>query len=275
MKTAVITGAASGLGRAIALHYSNPELVAEQWQIVIADIQDAEGQKVVEEISSVGGKAYYFHCDISMASDFEALARFTEDTTGGCNLLVNCAGIADAGTLMGTNEEDWQRMISLDLMSCVWGSKAFVPLLKKTALASEHTAIVNIASFAGIALMPGMMTYNVAKAGVIAFSETLRCELINDNIHVAVACPSFFKTNLTNSMISSDEATKARIIRWMEKSGITAERVAADIAKAVSSKEFMVLSHKETKQYYRNSRWFPKFMQKQKSKAMMFAKSKK
>ncbi len=275
MKTAVITGAASGLGRAIAHHYSNPDLVGEKWQIIIADIQDEEGHNVVNEINTKGGKAHYFHCDISKLADFNALAQFTADATGGCNLMVNCAGIASASTLMGSDEAEWQRMISLDLMSCVWGSKAFIPLLKQTATPSDAVAIVNVASFAGIALMPGMMTYNVAKAGVIALSETLRCELFKDNIHVAVACPSFFKTNLTQSMISSDDATKDRINRWMEKSGVTAEIVAADIANAVSQKKFMVLSHKDSKKFYRNSRWFPNFTSKQKTRSIMFAKAKK
>ncbi len=270
MKTAVITGAASGLGKAIAFHYSNPALVGEKWQIIVADIQDEEGQKVVSEINSNGGKAQYFRCDISNPSDFDALAKYTEDSTGNCNLMVNCAGIASAGTLMGADETEWQRMITLDLMSCVWGSKSFIPLLRKTASPDEHTAIVNIASFAGIALMPGMMTYNVAKAGVIALSETLRCEQFRNNIHVAVACPAFFKTNLTDSMITSDDATKDRINHWMENSGVTAAGVAADIAKAVNEKEFMVLSDKGSKKFYRMSRWFPNMIGKKKTQSKMF-----
>jgi NAD(P)-dependent dehydrogenase (short-subunit alcohol dehydrogenase family) len=270
MKTAVITGAASGLGKAIALHYSNPTLAGEPWQIIIADIQDAEGQKVANEINSNGGSAQYFHCDISKPSDFEELAKYTEDATGRCDLMVNCAGIASAGSLMSTDEEQWQKLISLDLMSVIWGSKAFIPLLKKTAKPDAHAAIINIASFAGIALMPGMMTYNVTKAGVIAFSETLRCELFKSNIHVGVSCPSFFKTNLTNSMSDVDEATLERINRWMENSGVTAADVAADIANAVTNKEFMILSHKETKKMYRISRWFPNYLRKQKTKIKMF-----
>ncbi len=270
MKTAVITGAASGLGKAIAERYSNPKLVNDPWQIIIADIQDSEGQKVVQEINNNGGTAQYFHCDISKPSDFDELAKYTENATGRCDLMVNCAGIASAGSLMSTNAAEWQKLIALDLMSVVWGSKAFVPLLKKTATPNQHATVINIASFAGIALMPGMMTYNVTKAGVIAFSETLRCELFNSNVHVGVACPSFFKTNLTDSMTGSDEETKQRINRWMENSGVTAADVAADIANAVINKEFMILSHKETKKIYRMSRWFPNYLRKQKTKTKMF-----
>lgn len=148
-------------------------------------------------------------------------------------------------------------------MSCVRGAKAFIPLLKKSASEGSPNAIANVASFAGVALMPGMMTYNVAKAGVIAFSETLRCELKRDNIHVAAACPSFFKTNLTSSMISSDPATIKRVEGWMEKSSLTAESVAKDIADGLNDKLSLIFSDKSMKKTYGRITWFYyKFMRK-------------
>lgn len=258
MKTVVVTGAASGLGKAIAKHYA--EL---SYHIIIADIQDEAGQTAVDEIVKTGGKADYFHCDISKTDDFTALVYFTEQTTGQCNILVNNAGVAAAGTLLESSEEEWQRLIELDLMSCVRGAKAFIPLLKKSASLESPNAIANVASFAGVALMPGMMTYNVAKAGVIAFSETLRCELKRDNIHVAAACPSFFKTNLTSSMISSDPATIKRVEGWMEKSPLTAESVAKDIADGLNNKLSLIFSDKSMKKHYRRITWFYyKFMRK-------------
>jgi len=134
-------------------------------------------------------------------------------------------------------------------MSCVRGSKAFIPLLKSSASKTDPTTIVNVASLAGIAQMPGMITYNVVKAGVIALSESLRSELAKDHIHVAVVCPSFFKTNLTNSMISSDEATINRVNSWMEKSELTAESVASDIEKGVAQQQNIILSDKKIKPY--------------------------
>ncbi len=260
MKTAVITGAASGLGKAIAMKFAQ-----QNWQIIVADIQDEAGKAVVDKINHSGGQAHYFHCDIGQVADFKALADFTEATTGNCHFLANNAGIASTGTLMETDEAEWERMLSLDLMSCIRGSKAFIPLLKKSATPQQPAAIVNTASFAGIALMPGMMSYNVTKAAVIAFSETLRAELFQYNIHVGVACPSFFKTNLTDSMTNADDATVARVTRWMENSGVTADTVAKDIFNAVRDREFLILTHKETKKFYKMSRWFPKFMQKKKN----------
>ncbi len=240
MKTIVITGAASGLGKAIAHHYNQ-----QNWTVIIADIQDELGAEVVAELNEKGpadAKSYYFHCDISHVADFEALARFTEETTGQCNILVNNAGIASTGTLMESDEDEWERMIRLDLMSCVRGSKAFIPLLKKSATEESPNAIVSTASFAGIALMPGMMSYNVTKAGVIAFTKTLRDELKYDHIHVAAACPSFFKTNLTDSMTNVDSETIARVNRWMEQSALSAESVAKDIAEGVENKTTVIIS---------------------------------
>ena len=250
MKTAVITGAASGLGKAVANYYAK-----QGWQIIVADIQEQAGNESVNEIIANGGKAYFFHCDIAKPENFAALASFTKSTTGQCNLLVNSAGVASSGTLMDSNEAEWQRLINLDLMSCVHASKAFIPLLRESASPSSTNAIVNVASFAGIALMPGMITYNVAKAGVIAFSESLRCELRKEHIHVAAACPSFFKTNLTSSMTSSDPATIERINNWMENSPLTAESVAADIAKGVLKKETLIISDRKIKKYLSLMGW--------------------
>jgi len=250
MSTAVITGAASGLGKAIANYYAK-----QGWEIIVADIQEQAGNEAVNEIIANGGKAYFFNCDIAEPKNFTALAAFTKATTGQCNLLVNSAGVASSGTLMDTNEEEWQRLINLDLMSCIYSSKAFIPLLRESASPSSVNTIVNVASFAGIALMPGMITYNVAKAGVIAFTESLRCEVKKEHIHVAAACPSFFKTNLTASMTSSDPATIERINNWMENSPLTAESVAADIAKGILKKETLIISDIKVKKYLRIMGW--------------------
>ncbi len=244
VKIAVITGGASGLGKAIAIHYAK-----QSWQIIIADINQQAGNIVVDDINNNGGNALFCFCDIGKPESFQTLAQFTEKKSGQCHLLVNNAGVASAGTLMESNEDEWQRLINLDLMSCVRGSKAFIPLLKVSASKSSPSTIVNIASLAGIAQMPGMIAYNVVKAGVIALSESLRSELAKDNIHVAVVCPSFFKTNLTNSMISSDEATINKINTWMEKSELTAESVALDIAEGIIQQKNIILSDKKVKPY--------------------------
>ena len=150
-------------------------------------------------------------------------------------------------------------------MSVIYGTMAMMPLLMK----SQKAHIVSTASFAGIALMPGMMSYNVAKAGVIAFSETLQGEMALQNIGVSVACPAFFQTNLVSSMTGSSEKTKSFVNKQMQTSKVSADDVATDIYKAVENNTFMVISHKESKRQYLIKRLFPNFVLKK--KAQIFA----
>ena len=168
-------------------------------------------------------------------------------------MLVNNAGVASAGKLENTDQTEWQRLINLDLLSVVYGTKALLPLLKQ----SNKAHIVNTASFAGIALMPGMMTYNIAKAGVIAFSETLHGEMSIHNIGVSVACPAFFKTNLVSSMGDVNPKTKSFIDKQMKTSGVSADDVAKNIFDAVNKNTFMIISHKQSRYQYLLKRFFP------------------
>ena len=256
-KVMVITGAASGLGRAIAM------AAAEKgFDIAVADVQDDAGQQTVDEIKAAGAEAVYFHCDVSQAEGLLTLKNAVIEQFGQVDVLVNNAGVGSQGMLEQTTEAEWSRQWQINLMGVVRGCQAFIPQLKK----SSQGAVVNVASFAAIAQAPGMASYNVVKAGVLALSESLRCELASDDIHVSVACPAFFKTNLVASMQDSDEKIKQQINRWMDKSAYTADDVAQMILKSVEQKKFMVLCDNQTKWQYRISRWFPNFFYKQKLK---------
>lgn len=257
MKNILITGAASGLGKAIATLYAN-----KGWNVLVVDIQDDLGTAFVKELNDEGKQAEYYHCDIGQKQSFDDLFETVASLHESIDILVNNAGIASVGTLQNTTENEWQRLIDLDLMSVIYGTKALLPLLLK----SKKAHIVSTASFAGIALMPGMMTYNVAKAGVIAFSETLQGEMSLYDIGVSVACPAFFQTNLVNSMTDASDKTKGFINKQMKTSGVTAQDVATDIYKAVENNQFMVISHKQSRRQFWIKRLFPKFFMKQKNK---------
>ena len=247
-KNILITGAASGLGKALAQLYANIG-----FNVLIVDIQDEIGQAFVEKLQSEGKSAQYYHCNLDSKANIDALFEQIKSDYSYIDILINNAGVASAGTLEQSNQEEWQRLINLDLMSVVYVSKACLPLLKK--LNSAH--IVNIASFAGLANFPAMMTYNVAKAAVIAFSETLLVELSPYNIGVSVACPAFFQTNLVDSMPDASKKTKDFVQGQMQSSKIKADDVASDIAKAVENHTFMVISHKQAKRQYLFKRLFP------------------
>ncbi len=255
MKNILITGAASGLGKAIANKYAN-----HGWRILVVDIQDDLGEGFVKELNDNGKQAEYYHCDIGEKQNFDTLYDQVSVKYGCIDILINNAGVASAGTLESTTEEEWDRLIRLDLMSVIYGTKALLPLLKK----SKKAHIASTASFAGLGLMPGMMTYNVAKAGVIAFSETLHGEMALHNIGVSVICPAFFQTNLISSMKGVSDKTKGFINAQMQTSGVSADDVAKDVFKAIENKVFMIISHKQSKRQYLIKRLFPNFVLKKK-----------
>lgn len=254
MKKIIITGAASGLGKALAEHFSSLG-----WQILAVDIQDEAGKKLVESLQTQGGKAEYYHCNVGDVKEIKSLFQTIASKHSQIDALINNAGVASVGPLESTTEQEWKRLIDIDLMSVIYATQYCLPLLKQSS--SAH--VVNIASFAGLALMPGMMSYNVAKAGVIAFSETLQGELAPYNIGVSVVCPAFFQTNLVESMGDVNEKVRSFIEKQMTTSGISAADVAKDVEKAITNNRFMVISHKSARWQHLFKRWFPKkFMQK-------------
>jgi len=236
----VITGAASGLGRAIALRYAK-----EGWTVCVADMHHERGEETVEMISSrKGGAAFFHYCDVTSNEDLEKVAQAMDERFGGTDIIVNNAGIAAGGAFEDETLAGWERMLSINLMGVVKGCKAFVPRFKRQA----HGHIVNIASMAGLLSMPFMSSYNVAKAGVVSLSETLYGELTPYNIHTTCICPSFFKTNLTESVGDSDKQLVENIQRYMEKSAISADDIADMIYAAVEDKQLFLLPHDKAKE---------------------------
>lgn len=245
----VITGAGSGLGRAIALRFASAG-----WKLAIADVHAARMADTLQQVEQLGGSGFTQPCDVRNQADWQALADQVQSTWGGVDVLVNCAGIATGGSVVDSRFEDWNAVLDINLMGVVRGCKAFVPML----LAQKSGHVVNIASFAGIACPPNMASYNVAKAGVIALSESLRAETIDEGVDVSVACPSFFKTNLTESFANPADAWMKQFTdKVMERSKVTAEDVAADIYDAVQKRRFMVITHKDARLQWRIKRAAP------------------
>ena len=251
----VITGGASGLGQALA-----QQAAQQGWNIVVADINDEAGEATVSDIAATGVKTLYHHCDISKKEDFESLLSAVTGHFGRVDVLVNNAGVASAGFLSETTEDEWERLLQLNVMSCVRGTHVFLPELIKTAQKADNpVAVVNVASLAALMLAPGMMSYNVAKAAVLAFSDSLRGEVDHHNIHVVAACPGFFKTNLVSSMHGVNQQLKDRIEGWMQRSDFTADDVAKDILQAIEKRHFLVLCDAQSRKLNRIKRWFPEF----------------
>ena len=243
-----ITGAASGLGRALAQRFAQ-----EKARVVIADINDGRAGETVAEVTAAGGEALVIHCDITDDASVEQAVATVVETWGGIDVLINNAGVASAGTVTDTSMEDWSWMIETNLLGAVRLCRAWLPLMQRQR--SGH--VINVASAAGIVQSPGMASYNVAKAGMIALSETLQNELRGFGIGVTVACPSFFTTNLMESYRGPSTGVRDMAGKLMKRSKLTAADIADAVYKAMENGELFVFGHGEARIAYHFKRLLP------------------
>jgi NAD(P)-dependent dehydrogenase (short-subunit alcohol dehydrogenase family) len=233
----VITGGGSGLGRALALEYARAG-----WRVAVLDRDGASAEAVAAEVEEAGGKALAFACDVTDAAAVGDASAAIRRGWRGLDVLVNNAGIAGSGTVVDTPDDDWRRIMEVNLFGVVAVCRAFVPAMIRAG--AGH--VVNVASAAGFVSPPGVAAYNVSKAGVISLSETLRVELAPHGIGVSVVCPSFFKTNLLDDFTGSEES-RQMAQRLMEKSPLNADDVARMIRRGVQKRDFMIVPHAEAR----------------------------
>lgn len=250
MKKVVITGAGSGLGRALALRYS-----ADGAEICVADVNEQGGKETVEKITQLGGSAFFLTCDITKQWDVDKLAASLSERWQSVDMLVNNAGVATAGPIESESMEQWQWVLDINLVGQVRVTKALLPLLRNSRAAERD--IINIASQAGITPAPGMGSYSVTKAAMVSFAETAYLELADEGIHVSVVCPSFFDTNLNESLRSDDPGAQAKVNKMIKRSGVTADLIANQIHRQVSARKFMVITHKAGRSAHRLKRFLP------------------
>lgn len=234
-KRIFITGGASGLGRALAERFARAG-----WRVCIADLNDARGAETLTSLRSKGAAAAeYLHCDVTREDDLLAAARKLEELWDGVDVVVNNAGVAQAGAIDEVSIDDWRWIIDINLLGVVRGCKVFTPMFKK----QRSGYFVNVASMAGLLDAPMMSSYNATKAAVVSLSETLQNELADAGIHVSVVCPAFFKTNLSESLRTPDPGMRVKLDKLLNRSNITAEDVADKVFQAVERKTFYVLTH--------------------------------
>ncbi|MES2818034.1 MAG: SDR family oxidoreductase [Pseudomonadota bacterium] len=231
----MITGAGSGLGRELALRWAR-----EGWQLALSDVNEPGLAETLSLVKAAGGDGFTQRCDVRDYSQLTALAQACEVKLGGIDVIVNNAGVASGGFFNELSLEDWDWQISINLMGVVKGCKAFLPLLERS-----KGKIVNVASMAALMQGPAMSNYNVAKAGVVALSESLLIELKHHEISVHVVCPSFFQTNLLDSFRGPTPAMKAQVGKLLEGSPITAAQIADYIYEDIAQGRFMILPHEQ------------------------------
>lgn len=223
-KVAVITGAASGIGRATAILFAQ-----EGGAVVIGDVNAAGAQETVAEISAGGGRAWFIPCDVTRAEDVSALMRAAAEVAGGIDIIVNNAGAQRSGRVTEFSEADWDLLMQVNPRSCFLGAKYGVPYLR----ARGGGVIVNVASLAGLKGGPGMTAYSASKGAIVAFTKALAAELAAEGIRVNAMCPGWIDTPFNQPAIdfmggrASQERVVAQIVP-MARQG-TPEEIASGL----------------------------------------------
>lgn len=242
---AVLTGAGSGFGRALAL-----ELAARQAHLVLSDVNLAGCEETARLALAQGAaSALAVRCDVTQVEDVEALSRACE---GEVDLVVNNAGVSSGGRVGELPLASWRWTIEVDLFGVIHGCHVFVPRLR----AQGHGHVLNVASAAGLISAPKAGAYNVAKAGVVALSETLKAELVGTRIGVTALCPTFFKTGIAANGRFADERTRQSAERLVD-GGIDAQTVARAALRSVERDELYAVPMADGRWAWRLKRLAP------------------
>ena len=227
----VITGAGSGIGREMALLFSKLGAAV----VHAADVNPESVAAVCGEIEAAGGSATAHTVDVADATAVEAFAKAIFDEGRGVDVLCNNAGIGHGGPVDQTTLEDWQKVISINLMGVIHGMHYFTPLL----LAQGRPAhVINTASLAGLVSSPQMAPYCASKFGVVGLSEALDAELAGRGIRVTALCPGIIYTPILASatMHGDMEGKRQTIIDFYKNRGVTPDVVARDAVSAIKHK---------------------------------------
>ncbi len=244
-KVAVVTGGASGIGRALALRFAQDGM-----NVVIADVEDEPSAKVREEIEACGVRGLALHTDVTKRAALEKLAERTFSEMGGAHVLCNNAGVGVGGPLEDMTDDDWRWVLGVNLDGVIHGLQAFIPRIIDQ---NQGGHIVNTASMAGMFAAPGLGVYNTTKFAVVGLSETLRLDLAPHNIGVSVLCPGWVRTGIVDSNRNRPDAlahTVDRVdqleeARTLIDQGIDPSEVAARVAHAVARDEAYIFTHPE------------------------------
>lgn len=184
-KTAVVTGAGNGIGRAIA------ELFAQHGaSVVVGDIEDGPGQEVVAAIQEAGGKAVYCRADVGTEAGAQGLVDSAVQHFGGVDVLVNNAAAFIHGHIEHVTAADWQRVLAVNVIGPANCVKACLPEMRKRGGGS----VVNIASVSGFIAQPEFVPYNTSKGAMLQLSKCLAMDLARDKIRVNAVCPGTIRT---------------------------------------------------------------------------------
>lgn len=252
-RVAVVTGAASGIGRALAERFA-----AEGMRVLLADIEREALDRTAAELDAAGSDVACFQLDVSNPDDVQRAAEFALERFGRVHVLCNNAGVGIGGVIWEHSPEDWRWLVDVNVLGVVNGLRAFVPLMLEHG---EECHIVNTASAAGLDARAWLGMYSATKYAVVAISEALRAELQmrNANIGVSVLCPAVVNTRIAESdrnrpqksqsdpdSLPADASAFGEAFRAALAQGMPPEKVADAVVDAVRHGRFYITTHPET-----------------------------
>jgi NAD(P)-dependent dehydrogenase (short-subunit alcohol dehydrogenase family) len=191
-KVAVITGAATGIGRASAVLFGR-----EGARVVLGDINDAEGRETARLVHEAGADGAYVHCDVSRTSDVERLVETAVGRYGRVDVLFNNAGVNVFGEVHETSEEEWERCLSVNLTSVFRGMKLVIPHM----LAQGGGSIVNTASVQGLVAFNRFAAYAAAKGAIVQLTRQAAFDYASRKIRVNCICPGAVRTPMNPELM--------------------------------------------------------------------------
>jgi NAD(P)-dependent dehydrogenase (short-subunit alcohol dehydrogenase family) len=248
-KVAVVTGAASGIGLAMAQRFAR-----EGMKLTLVDIEAGALDEAAAELASGGADVFAQRVDVSDADSMDGLAQAVLERFGAVHLVCNNAGVATGGPIWDLTTADWEFAMRPNLWGVIHGVRVFT----KHLIAQDEGHIVNTASLAGLVSLPGFGPYNVTKHAVVTLSETLHGELaaLGSKVGVSVLCPGFVSTRLWESdrnwpedlprrdpqLPEQQEQTRA-VLKVLIEGGISTEPVVERVVDAIVNQRFYILTH--------------------------------
>lgn len=252
-KVAVVTGGASGIGRAMADRFA-----AAGMKLVLADIERAPLEAAAKELREGGAEVVASLTDVTDESAIEALLETTLDAYGTAHVVCNNAGVAAGGPVWEMTTSDWEFTLGANLWGVIYGVKVFAP----TLLEQNEGHFVNTASMAGLVSGGNMAAYNVSKFGVVALSESLFQDLraAESRVGVSVLCPAFVQTKIWDSERNRPEALRKErtqekaqaraegreVLRAVIENAMPAPKVADAVHDAILANQLYILTHESS-----------------------------
>jgi NAD(P)-dependent dehydrogenase (short-subunit alcohol dehydrogenase family) len=244
-KVAVVTGGASGIGRALADRFATAGM-----KLVLADVEREPLERAVAELSRGGARAIGVPTDVRDPAAVRALADRALAAFGAVHVVCNNAGVLPLGPILETSLEDWRWLVDVNLLGVAYGVAVFGPILVEQGLGH----IVNTASAAGLLPPPGLGAYAATKHAVVGLSETLYLELAGTGVGVSVLCPALVNTQIVRSERNrpagdggprSYGELQQRFGKMLAAIGHSPEEVAERVLQAILEDQLFILPHDE------------------------------